>query len=348
RVLAHGQFILGPEVEELEARLAALSGVPAAVTCSSGTDALLLALMAWEVGPGDAVFVPAFTFAATAEVAALVGATPVFADVSPDTFNLDPDSLVAAVEVATAAGLRPAAVIPVDLFGQPADYPAIGKVAAEVGVPVLADGAQSFGASLGGRRVGSLAAATTLSFFPSKPLGAYGDGGAVLTADQGLADRLRSLRAHGKGADRYDHVRIGINARLDTLQAAVLLAKLDVFEAEIAARAEVAQRYSQLLDGEVGVPRVAETATSVWAQYTVVVEGRKAVIAHLGGRGIATAVHYPIPLHRQPAFAGCPTAAPDLEVSQWLAERVLSLPMHPYLAPEEQDRVVAALREAQA
>lgn len=343
RVLAHGQFVLGPEVEALEAALAGFAGVGHAVSCANGTDALSLVLMAHGVGPGDAVFVPAFTFCATAEMPALHGATPVFVDIRESDFNMDPESLAAGVARARALGLAPRMVIPVDLFGQPADYAAIGEIAAAAGAVVVADAAQSFGASRAGRRVGALAGATTLSFFPSKPLGAYGDGGAILTDDAELAARLRSLRMHGQGAARYDHVRIGLNSRLDTIQAAILLEKLRIFPDEIAARDRVAARYSEALEGVVRVPEVAPGVASVWAQYTIRVPGRAAMADRLRAAGVPTAVHYPCALHRQPAYRHFPAAAARLPVSEACADEVLSLPMHAYLSPADQDRVIAAV-----
>ena len=349
RVIAHGRFILGPEVDELEARLAAYCGVAHAVTCASGTDALLLALMAWDVGPGDAVFVPAFTFPAAAEVAALLGATPVFVDVSPVTFHLDPSSLRDAVGQlgAIAPGLRPAGVIVVDLFGQPADYDAIGEVAASHGMWVLSDAAQSFGAVAGdGRRGGAFGVIATTSFFPTKPLGCYGDGGALFTDDPDLADRLQSLRAHGRGDDPYDHRLIGINGRLDTIQAAVLLGKLDLLDEELAARQRVADRYTVELDAVIVTPIVRPGVASAWAQYTIQTAGRDALRAALAAAGIASAVHYPLPVHHQPAYRAFPVAPGGLPVAEALASRVLSLPMHPYLDDDAQQRVVDAVRRA--
>ncbi|MDQ4071015.1 MAG: aminotransferase class I/II-fold pyridoxal phosphate-dependent enzyme [Actinomycetota bacterium] len=345
RVLDHGRFILGPEVARLEEELAAYCGVRAAVTCASGTDALLLALLAREVGPGDAVFVPAFTFAATAEPVALLGATPWFVDVRPDTFVMDPASLAAAVGAAEEAGLRPVAAIPVDLFGQPADYSALGKVAADAGLCVVADAAQSFGAELEGRRVGSLAEVTCTSFFPTKPLGCYGDGGALLTDDEDLAERARSLRAHGTGADKSDNVRIGTNARLDTLQAAVLLEKLETFDDEVERRRAIAARYAAGLAGAVDVPVVAPDATSVWAQYTVRFAERDRLRQHLRARGIATAVHYPTPLHHRVAYRRFPVSPNGVPVAEALCHHVLSLPFHPYMDETTVDRVVAAVRD---
>ncbi len=344
-VLDHGQFILGPEVGTLEDRLARFSGARHAVSCASGTDALLLALLAWGVGPGDAVAVPSFTFVASAEVVPLVGATPVFVEVQPDTFNIDPGSVADAVEVARHQGLRLVGVIAVDLFGQPADYAAVGQVAADHGLWVLGDAAQSFGASLHGVPVGTLAPVTATSFFPAKPLGAYGDGGAVLTDDADLAERLRSLREHGRGSTKYEHVQVGVNGRLDTLQAAVLLEKLSIFDDELLARQAVAERYGAGLADVVGVPAVMDGATSAWAQYTVVLDDRDRVAAALGRRGIPTAVYYPRPLHRQAAFCSFPRTAAELAVSDRLSREVLSLPIHPYLEPAAQDRVIQAVRD---
>lgn len=342
-VLTHGRFVLGPEVDRFEEQLAGVGGVAHAVGCSSGTDALLLALLAWGAGTGDAVFVPAFTFAATAEVVALVGATPVFVDVRADTFTLDPASLSGAIEWAPGAGLRPVGIIPVDLFGQPADYGEIDDVAAAAGLWVLADAAQSLGATFAGRPVGSLATATATSFFPSKPLGCYGDGGAVLTGDAELAERLRSLRAHGQGTSRFDHVRIGLNARLDTVQAAVLLAKLEIFDDERVRRQAVADRYGERLAGAVTVPSVRSGTTSAWACYTVLTPHRDRLTGALRRARIASAVYYPKPLHHQPAFRRFPTAPQGLPVSERLAGEVLSLPVHPYLDVPTQHRVVDAV-----
>lgn len=346
RVLAHGRYVLGPEVTELEAALAARAGVARAVSCASGTDALLLVLLAHRVGPGDAVLVPTFTFAATAGAVALTGATPVFLDVLGDTANLDADTIAPAAAVARAAGLVPRGIIPVDLYGQPADHDEIAKQADAEGLWVLADAAQSFGAAYGDRPVGALAGATATSFFPSKPLGAYGDGGAVLTDDTDRADLLVSLREHGRGEHRYDIERIGLNGRLDTLQAAVLLQKLTLFDAELAARAEVAARYEALLGDLVLTPHLAVGRTSTWAQYTIRVPGRDAVAEALGREGVPTAVHYPVPLHRQRAYVGAGLAGGPLGVSERLSTEVLSLPLHPYLTRSDQARVADAVRRA--
>ena len=344
RVMDHGQYILGPEVDELERRLAEYCGVAACVACASGSDALLLPLLAQGIGPRDAVFVPSFTFVATAEMAVVAGATPVFVDVDEATFLIDTASLEAAIAHAREIGLAPRAVIPVDLFGQPADYPALSAIAGREGLLVIADAAQSFGARQGRARVGKLAHVTATSFFPSKPLGCFGDGGALLTDDLDLAARLRSLRMHGAGSDKYDNVRIGLNSRLDTLQAAVLLAKLTVFDREIEARRKVADRYDAGLRGRVGTPGVAPGNRPAWALYTIVTPERDRLKAALADAAIPTRIYYSAPLHRQPAYREHPRAPTGLCAAERLAERVLSLPMHPYLDAAAQDRVIAALR----
>jgi dTDP-4-amino-4,6-dideoxygalactose transaminase len=348
RVLDHCQFIMGPEVRTAEADLAAFCGARHAVTCASGTDALLLPLMARGIGPGDAVVCPAFTFHATAEVVALVGATPVFADVQDVNFNIDPRSVKEALATARRLGLKPKAVIPVDLFGQPADYDAIGEIAHAENLFTLGDAAQSFGALCRNRAVGTLAQATGTSFFPAKPLGVYGDGGAVFTDDDELAAVMRSIRAHGEGSERYDCVRIGLNGRFDTIQAAVLIEKLKIFRDEIAARDQIARRYSAALASVTTVPRLGEGMTSVWAQYTIRLPRgqRDAFVTALKGQGIPTAIHYPKPVHRQPAYRGFPVADGGLPVSERLAEEVVSLPMHAYLDEPTQDRIIEAVRRA--
>lgn len=343
RVLAHGQYILGPEVGRLEARLAAYVGVSNVVTCASGTDALLIAMLARKIRVGDAVFVPAFGFVAAAEVAVLVGATPYFVDVLPDSFNMAPGSLEAAVAAARDNGLHPAAVIPNDLYGQMASYPAIGEIAGAYGLFVLQDAAQSFGASLDGVRAGAFGDAAGTSFFPSKPLGCYGDGGAIFTNDDSFAERLRLVRVHGQGANKYHHADIGLNGRLDTLQAAVLLEKLAIFDEELQARQKVADRYSVALADIVEVPRVAAGATSVWAHYTITVDRRDEIAAELKELGIPTAIHYPRPLTRQPAYDKYPMSPGGVPVSEQLAARVLSLPMHAYLDERTQDRIIEAV-----
>jgi dTDP-4-amino-4,6-dideoxygalactose transaminase len=350
RVLTHCQFVNGPEVAEFEADLAAFSGARHVVSCSSGTDALQMVLMAKEIGPGDAVICPSFTFCATAEVVALVGATPVFVDVDEETFNIDVASLRLGIAAARKHGLAPKAIIPVDLFGQSADHDRIAEVARAEGLFVLDDAAQSFGATYKGRHVGTLADATTTSFFPAKPLGCYGDGGAILTDDEDLARTLRSIRVHGQGSDKYDNVRLGLTARLDTMQAAVLREKLKIFKDEIAARNAVAERYAQALGNVVAVPRVAAGNTSVWAQYTLRVPGghRDGLAAALKARGVPTAIYYPKPLHRQTAYRHFPVAEGGLPVSERLSAEVVSLPMHPYLDEATQARIIAAVGDAMA
>jgi len=350
RVLAHCQFIQGPEVRALEAELAAFCGAGHVVSCSSGTDALLLVLMAWEIGPGDAVICPAFTFCATAEMVVLLGATPIMADVQADTFNLDPASCERAVATAKRLGLKPRAIIPVDLFGLPADHDALAAIARAHDLLVLDDAAQSFGATYRGGKLGKLSTATATSFFPAKPLGCYGDGGAVFTDDEALAARMRSIRVHGESTDKYNAARIGITGRLDSIQAAILLEKLKIFPDEIAARGKVAERYSAALADVAIVPRVGNESTSVWAQYTIrLAAGRRdALAAALKAQAIPTAIYYAKPLHRQEAYRNFPIADGGLPVSERLADEVISLPMHAYLEPPVQDRIIAAVRRALA
>ena len=337
RVLNHGKFILGPEVAQLEEELCVFSGAKHTVTCANGTDALVLAMMALEIGPGDAVLVPSFTFSASAESVVLAGATPVFVDVLADTFNIDPAGLMSGLEAARAAGLKPRAVMTVDLFGQPADYDPIVGFCAENNLLLIADAAQSFGGSYAGTRVGTLGTVTTTSFFPSKPLACYGDGGAIFTDDEQLDSLLRSIRVHGQGSNKYDNVRIGMNSRLDTLQAAILLEKLGILEEELEMRRVVAGRYGDGLGDGVVTPVVIDEAVSAWALYTVRVgEGRRdAVREGLAEVGVPAGVYYPLPLHEQPAYVECPRAG-DLRVSEALCGEVLSLPMHPYVEPEVQ------------
>ncbi len=344
RVLSHGQYIMGPEVQELEERLAAYVGVKHAISCSSGTDALLMPLMAYGVGPGDAIFTTPFTFIATAEVIQLVGATPVFVDIDPQTFNIDPEALAEVIvglkKNPLSSHLRPKGIIPVDLFGQPADYDGINAIAQKHGLFVLEDAAQAFGATYKGRRAGSLAKVAATSFFPAKPLGCYGDGGAIFTDDDRLAEILRSIRIHGQGSHRYENVRLGLNGRFDTLQAAILLAKLEVFDQEVLARQEVARRYSEAFQGVVSVPYIAPTCTSVWAQYSVLSDRRTMLQGKLQEAGIPTAIYYPIPLHRQGAFAHLGYRSGDFPVSEDAAARILSLPMHAYLSAAQQEEIV--------
>jgi dTDP-4-amino-4,6-dideoxygalactose transaminase len=350
RVLNHCQFILGPEVRELEQALAEFCGARHVVSCASGTDALALVLMAKGIEPGDAVICPSFTFCATAEMVVLLGATPVFADVDEATFNISPASVVRAIAAAKKAGLTPRMILPVDLFGLPAEYQAINAIAAEEKLFVLDDAAQGFGATIGNRKLGTLTDATTTSFFPAKPLGCYGDGGAVFTDDPEMAETLVSLRVHGQGRDKYDNVRIGLTARLDTIQAAVLIEKLKIFPDEIDARNRVAKRYAKALAGLVGVPQIPDGMTSVWAQYTIRIKPgtRDAFAAALKAEGVPTAIYYPKPLHRMQVYGGFPSAEGGLPVTDRLAEEVISLPMHAYLDEPTQDRIVAAVSRAVA
>jgi dTDP-4-amino-4,6-dideoxygalactose transaminase len=346
RVLNHCQFILGPEVRTFESDLAAFCGARHVVTCASGTDALVLALRAMGVGPGDAVLCPSFTFCATAEVAALVGATPVFVDVDVKTFNIDAKGIAGAVEIARQVGLNPKAIIPVDLFGLPADHAAIRTAAAADNLLILDDAAQSFGATSDNRRLGTFGLCTATSFFPAKPLGCYGDGGAVMTDDDGLADAMRSLRVHGQGSDKYDNVRIGLASRLDTIQAAILIEKLKIFPDEIDPRNAIARRYNEGLSDVAIVPGVPSGMTSVWAQYTIRVQGgrRDMLAAELKAERIPTAIYYPIPLHRQQAYKQYPVGKGGVAMSDRLADEVISLPMHAYLDTSTQDRIIDAIR----
>jgi dTDP-4-amino-4,6-dideoxygalactose transaminase len=346
RVLAHCQFVMGPEVAAFESALAAFCGARHVVSCASGTDALLLLLMARGIGPGDAVLCPSFTFCATAEVVVLAGATPIFVDVDEASFNLDPAALAGGLATAERLGLNAKAVIPVDLFGLPADHDAI--TAAAAGLFVIDDAAQAFGATYKGRAIGTLAPATATSFFPAKPLGCFGDGGAILTDDGELAALVQSLRVHGQGADRYDNVRIGLTGRLDTIQAAVLIEKLKIFPDEIAARDRIAGRYTAALADVARVPQVPAGCTSVWAQYTIrLATGRRdALAAALKAQGIPTAIYYPKPLHRQRAYKDFPVANGGLPVSERLADEVISLPMHAYLEDAVQNRIIEAVRAA--
>jgi len=349
KVLTHCQFINGPEVTQLEADLAAFSGAKHVIACASGTDALLMVLMAKGIGPGDAVICPTFTFCATGEVVALVGATPVFVDVNAETFNIDPASLKDGIAVARKQGLTPKAIIPVDLFGHPADHDAIAAIAEAEGIFVLDDAAQAFGASYKGRRLGGIGVATATSFFPAKPLGCFGDGGAIFTDDAQLAADLRSVRVHGQGPDKYDNVRLGLTGRLDTLQAAILIEKLKIFEDEIALRNKVADRYARGLGNVVSVPRIASGCTSVWAQYTVrLPDGvdRDGFAAALKAQGVPTAIYYPKSMHQQTAYRHFPVAAGGLPVSEKLSKDVISLPMHAYLDEPTQDRIIGAVKRA--
>jgi dTDP-4-amino-4,6-dideoxygalactose transaminase len=349
QVLDHCQFILGPEVFELERQLAAFCGAAHCVALSSGTDALQIALMAEAVGAGDAVFLPAFTYTATAEVPLLLGATPVFVDVRPDTFQIDVAHLAERLaEIRRAGTLRPRAIIGVDLFGQPADWPGLAALASREDLFTLDDCAQSFGASLRGQRLGRMADATAISFFPSKPLGGYGDGGALLTESAGRAELYRSLRSHGEGTTRYEVLRTGMNGRLDTLQAAVLLSKLTVFEADLAARERIARVYDARLGHVVRVPARVPDSSSAWAVYAILLPdgaARANMQAGLKAAGVPSAIYYPRPLHLQPAYREAHDGA-RLPVSEDLASRILALPIHPDLSDADLERVCAAVLAA--
>lgn len=361
-VLDHGQYIMGPEIKQLEKQLAQYCGVSHAVSCASGTDALLLALMAYGIGPGDAVFTSPFTFIATAEVIQLLGATPVFVDIDPATFNIDPNQLVVALNavkdgrsknhplpIISKGPLAPKAVIAVDLFGLPADYSVINRIAEKHGVVVIEDGAQSFGAELNGKKACALAPIGCTSFFPAKPLGCYGDGGMCFTDDAHFASVMDSVRVHGKGSDKYDNIRIGINGRMDTLQAAIVLSKFSIFPEEVELRQEVAGRYERLLGGLNGltVPRVPAGYKSVWAQYSVLAasgEHRQHLQEGLKQAGIPTAVYYPKPLHLQTAFLRLGHKEGDFPHSEDASRRIFSLPMHPYLKSEEQETIAEVFK----
>lgn len=346
QVLDQGSYVMGPQVKKFEDELAAFCGAKHALGCANGTDALELALMAIGAGAGDAVFVPSFTFAATAEVVPGLGAVPFFVDIDAETYNMDVASLKRCVAAAKEQGLKPRAVIPVDLFGLPADMEAIKTVADEAGMAMICDSAQGFGGTIDGRMTGTFGDITTTSFFPAKPLGCYGDGGAIFTENDELAALLDSYRIHGKGTDKYDNIRIGMNSRLDSLQAAILSVKLDIYADEIAARNRVAARYNDLLANHVGVPTVPAGYGSIWAQYTVRLTGRDArakAQADLSAAGIPTAIYYPNPLHLQTAYNMFPADPSGMPATDDAADRVLSLPMHPYLDEATQDKIVGAL-----
>jgi UDP-2-acetamido-2-deoxy-ribo-hexuluronate aminotransferase len=365
KVLDHGQYIMGPEIQELEERLAEFTGARYAITCSSGTDALLMVLLAWGVGQGDAVFTTPFTFIATAEVISLLGATPVFVDIDPRTFNIDPAKLELAIQAirkndqsiypipnitssALHHSLKPKVIIPVDLFGLPADYDSILKIAKDYNLRILSDAAQSFGGKYKGRRVGTLGHATATSFFPAKPLGCYGDGGAVFTDDDELTEILISIRMHGKGTDKYDNVRIGLNARMDTLQAAILLPKLEIFPEELEAREKVAQSYSKLFTAHQApfiVPYIPEGYKSAWAQFSVLSEERKGVQKRLNDAAIPSMIYYPKPLHLQNAFNYLGYKSGEFPVTESTADKIFSLPMHPYLSGSQIAEIIQVFKK---
>ncbi|HSR54948.1 MAG TPA: DegT/DnrJ/EryC1/StrS family aminotransferase [Alphaproteobacteria bacterium] len=350
RVLDHGRFVAGPEIDQLEDQLSEWCGAKYSISCASGTTALSLGLSALGAKYRDAVFVPAFTFVSPAEVIARLGCVPVLVDVQPDSFNIDPESLVRGIQMAEEHGLTPRGIIAIDLFGQPADYPALQKIATAHDLWLMADAAQSFGAKLQGKSVGKLTKLTATSFFPSKPLGCYGDGGAIFTDSEEIAKEVRSRRQHGQGEDRMTHVRIGMNGRLDTVQAAILLEKLAILKDELEARDRIAARYSQGLKDIVSVPPIMPGRTSAWAQYTVRLRQgeRDQVRDSLEKEGIPTAIYYHTALHHHAPYTGYPRADGGLPVSEKLARTVLSLPMHPYLEPDLQDRIIERFRAALA
>ena len=338
-VLDHGQYIMGPEVKQFESDLKEFTGSKHAFTCANGTDALSIVLMAWDIGPGDAVFFPSFTYIATAEAPAQLGATPFFVDVDKDTFNIDLKSFKQAILDSRELGLRPAAVIPVDLFGQPAQVDEITDIAHQEKIKVLVDGAQSFGGISNNRRVGSMGDATTTSFFPAKPLGCYGDGGAIFTQDDGDAELINSIRLHGKGSHKYENIRIGMNSRMDTIQAAILIEKLKIFPDELIAREKIANLYTEKLSEKIRTPFCNNNLKSAWAQYTIIIENRDRVQDELKSKNIPSVVYYPIPLSKQAGYKDYPSVKSGLDVSDYLSKRVLSLPMHPYLRDDEVERI---------
>jgi len=344
-VLDHGQYIMGPEITEFEAQLASFCGAKHAITCSNGTDALSLALMAYDVGPGDAIFTTPFTFFATAEVIALTGATPVFVDIDPRTFNIDPIELEKAVSKVKAAGeLVPRGVIPVNLFGLAPDFDAIDEIANQHGLFNLEDTAQGFGGVYKGRVSGSLGDISSTSFFPAKPLGCYGDGGAVFTNDDDLAEKMRSIRVHGKGLDKYDNVRIGLNARFDTMQAAIMLPKLKIFPEEIELRQQVAGRYTAALSDLVETPYVPDDYISTWAQYSILTDHRDAIQAALKDNGIPSVIYYRVPCHLSKAFESLGYKVGDMPNSEQASKRILSLPMHPYVDEDLAEKVASIIQ----
>lgn len=358
KVIEDGKYIMGPEVKAFETQMAEFSNTKHALGCANGTEAIALPLMAWDLRPGDAVFCPSFTFAATGEVVPWLGASPVFVDIDPKTYNMDPAHLEASIEAVKAEGkLKPKVIIAVDLFGQPADYPAISAIAKKHGLKLIADSAQGYGCTIDGKHPGHWADAVTTSFFPAKPLGCYGDGGAVLTNDDELAEIIDSLRVHGKATQsdvegrsfdhdpKYLNMRIGMNSRLDTIQAAILIEKLAIFADEIEARNRIAARYNEhLADHVASVPFVIDGGVSVWAQYTLEHDNRTGLQAHLKEKGVPTAVYYPIPIHKQDIYSRYPLGPGGLPVSEEKAERVMSLPMHPYLDEKTQDQIIDAVR----
>lgn len=344
-VLNHGIYIMGPEVKELEKNLSDYTGAQNVISCANGTDALSIVLMAWDVGPGDAIFVPSFTYVASAESPAQLGATPFFVDVCEKNFNIDPESFKQAILDVKKTGLNPKAVIAVDLFGQPTDIDEISSIANEEGIKVLVDGAQSFGSISNGRNFGTTGDATTTSFFPAKPFGCYGDGGAVFSDSDEDSEIIKSIRLHGKGSQKYDNVRIGLNSRLDTIQAAILIEKLKLFPEELRLRSEVARNYSDLLSDVCDTPVLSPNKTSSWAQYTLKVEKRDELQVRLKESSIPSVVYYPIPLSKQKGFKHYPSVSTGVNVSEKLSKKVLSLPMHPYLKKSTQEKIADVIEK---
>ena len=345
KVLDHGQYVMGPEVKELEADLKKFTGSKFALTCANGTDALTLALMAWNIGPGDAVFVPAFTYVATAEAPAQLGATPFFVDVNEHDFNINIESLKQAIIDAKNLNLRPSVIISVDLFGYPSDFDLIKKISLDENIKLLIDGAQSFGGEYKNKRVGSMGDITTTSFFPAKPLGCYGDGGAIFTDDDELADKIDSIRLHGKGNQKYDNIRIGLNSRLDTLQAAILIEKLKIFPEELQLRAKISDTYSSKLENlnYLKVPKLQDHIKSAWAQYTLIVQNRNEIMAKLQSKDIPSVIYYPKTLDTQDGYKKFPSVSSGLDVSHHLMDSVMSLPMHPYLSEEKIEEITQVI-----
>ncbi len=345
KVLDHGQYVMGPEVKEFEAELRTFTGSKFALTCANGTDALTLALMAWNIGPGDAVFVPAFTYVATAEAPAQLGATPFFVDVNEHDFNINIESLKQAIVDAKNLNLRPSVIISVDLFGYPSDFDLIKKISLDENIKLLIDGAQSFGGEYKNKRVGSMGDITTTSFFPAKPLGCYGDGGAIFTGDDELADKIDSIRLHGKGNQKYDNIRIGLNSRLDTLQAAILIEKLKIFPEELEFREKVSNIYSSKLENlnYLKVPKLQDHVKSAWAQYTLIVQNRTDIMSKLQSKDIPSVIYYPKTLDTQDGYKKFPSVSSGLDVSHYLMESVMSLPMHPYLSEEKIEEITQAI-----
>lgn len=345
KVLDHGIYIMGPEVKEFEQELCKFSQVKHSLTCANGTDALTLVLMAWGVGPGDAVFVPSFTYVASAEAPSQLGATPFFVDVAEDTFNIDHESLKQAIIDARKLGLNPSVVVTVDLFGYPSDVDKITDIAHSNNIKVLVDAAQSYGACLDSRPVGSMGDATTTSFFPAKPLGCYGDGGAVFTNNDNDAELINSIRLHGKGKEKYDNVRIGLNSRLDTIQAAILIEKLKIFPKELIMRQKVANYYEEGLGSCIKTPQIKNSASSAWAQYTLIIKNRDFIQEELKKMGTPTVIYYPNPLSKQTGYKHYPSVSSGVKTSEYLAQHVLSLPMHPYLKTENQKKIIDSIKE---